>query len=89
VSLSCAQNGCPRILPGATSCHCHACHQTFGTLTLFDAHQDWSAGWAALSCRSPQDLGLVQDHNGTWQTPQGLQRRQQDRLRLVQRGRSK
>ena len=85
---SCAGAGCPRLLPQSTACHCHVCHQTFGTLTLFDAHQDWAEGWASLSCRrGGQDLGLVLDHNGTWQTPQGLQRRQQDRLRLVSRGR--
>jgi hypothetical protein len=87
--MTCAEAGCPTILPFATACHCHVCHQTFGTLSLFDAHQDWAEGWAALSCRRAQDLGLVQDHNGTWQTPQGLQRRQQDRLRLVSRGRGK
>lgn len=84
---SCSQVGCPPLPSRATACHCHGCHQTFGTLTLFDAHQDWAEGWAALTCRSPGELGLVLDHHGTWQTPQGLHRRQQDRLRLVQRGR--
>jgi len=84
---SCTEAGCPRLPAAATACHCHVCHQTFGTLTLFDSHQVWEAGWAALSCRRPLSLGLVLDHNGTWQTPQGLQRRQQDRLRLVARGR--
>jgi hypothetical protein len=84
---SCDEAGCARMPYASTACHCHTCHQTFGTLSLFDAHQDWAAGWASLSCRPPVALGLVQDHNGTWQTPQGLQRRQQDRLRLVARGR--
>jgi hypothetical protein len=86
---SCADEGCPRVPTAATSCHCHNCHQTFGALSLFDAHQDWAEGWVSLTCRAAPDLGFVQDHNGTWQTPQGLQRRQQDRLRLVSRGRSR
>jgi hypothetical protein len=85
---SCAQEGCPPIAPFATICHCHTCHQSFGTLTLFDAHQDWAAGWASLSCRSPQDLSLVRDHNGTWQTPEGLRARSQRAVRLNQRWRS-
>ena len=86
---TCAQAGCPPIPAKATTCHCGACHRTFGTLTLFDAHQEWSEGWADLTCMDPEGLGMVQDHRGTWQTPQGLQRRQQDRLRLVTRGRGR
>jgi hypothetical protein len=83
--MTCAEAGCPTIPPFATSCHCHGCHQTFGTLTLFDAHQNWAAGWASLSCRSPQDLGLVADHNGTWHTPEGLRARTQRGIRLNER----
>jgi hypothetical protein len=86
---TCAEAGCPTVQPFATACHCHACHVTFGTLTLFDAHQDWTAGWASLSCRSPLTLGLVADHNGTWQTPEGLRARTQAGVRLNERWRSR
>jgi hypothetical protein len=86
--MNCVLAECPPILPGSTACHCAACHQTYGTLTLFDAHQDRSAGWGTTACRLAVDLGLVQDHKGTWQTPEGLIFRARKRESLAERRRA-
>jgi hypothetical protein len=87
--VNCAQAGCPPIPPyPAVVFHCAACHQTFGTEEMFIVHQDWSEQWDLLTCRPAQGLGLVADHHGTWQTPEGLQRRQQDAERLAERRRA-
>jgi hypothetical protein len=52
---------------------CGSCRETFGNLTLFDAHQAWDrSGEWVLTCLLPGDLGLVRDSRGIWQTPEGL-----------------
>ena len=91
--MNCAQAGCSPIPPdvGAVHgpCHCAACHQTFGSLEMFDAHQDWADGWdAPVVCTSAEGLGLVRDHKGTWQTPEGLRARQAWAERLAERRRA-
>lgn len=60
--------------------HCGACHVTFGTLGLFDAHRVGHVD--NRQCLSPyNDLpadagpGLVPDAYGVWQTPEGLEAR--------------
>lgn len=69
---------------------CGKCHETFGTLGLFDRHQDckyWREGalkWlASVSCIRPEALGMVRDAKGWWQTPQGLISRSQRATRLA------
>lgn len=37
MSAACTARRCPEAR--GSECHCAACHLTFGTLTLFDAHQ--------------------------------------------------
>lgn len=64
---SCAAHGCPPIPPRSTVNHCTGCHQTFGALSAFDSHQDWTAG--KLTCAAPESLGLHRDHQGTWRYP--------------------
>lgn len=54
-------------------CHCPRCHQTFGSLALFDRHQhvDYMRN-PAVSCRYPEDLGLLLDMWVVWRTPEDL-----------------
>jgi hypothetical protein len=57
---------------GAT-CHCAACHRTFGSLVLFDRHQDINYGRdPVVFCKSPYDLGLIRDASGVWRTPEAV-----------------
>jgi hypothetical protein len=52
-------------------CHCARCHQTFGTLEVFDLHQDVSYKRSPMVvCNAPEGLGLVRDTWGTWRTPE-------------------
>lgn len=54
---------------------CAKCREDFGSLTLFDQHQNVGYGRKAspvVMCHAPQALGLVQDQGGTWYTPEGL-----------------
>jgi hypothetical protein len=43
-------------------CHCGRCHQTFGTLALFDAHQDRDYSQPPtrppIICRDPATMGV-------------------------------
>lgn len=56
---------------------CAPCANEFGTLTLFDQHQekDYSRR-PVVACKDPASIGLVQDHRGVWQTPEGLASRE-------------
>jgi hypothetical protein len=60
--------------PAGRACHCAACHHTFGSLRLFDAHHDvdYQRPGNAIRCRSPWTLGLARDPWGTWRTPEGV-----------------
>ena len=54
-------------------CHCVRCHQTFGTLALFDRHHDVDYRRdPAVLCNAPEALGLVRGPNETWWTPEAL-----------------
>lgn len=65
-------------------CHCSLCHQTFSGLTLFDDHQDVNYHRRPpVVCKPPQALGLVQDAEGTWCTPEGLKDRERLRGQLA------
>jgi hypothetical protein len=62
---------------------CSPCGETFGTLTLFDGHQDVDRKRRpVVRCADPRDLGLVQDGHGVWQTPEGLAARERATERL-------
>lgn len=79
--MNCVQAGCRE--PRPAECHCARCHETFGTLTMFDAHQDVDHDTRpAVSCREPGTLGAVTDARGTWQTPAGLISRARNAERL-------
>jgi hypothetical protein len=54
-------SGCSAIWTGARAAHCSACHQTFATVGLFDAHR--SIAGDCGSCRDPATL--------TYRTAQG------------------
>ena len=59
--------GCDARWTGTRPCHCQACHQTFGGLTAFDAHQ------TRRGCAAPEALGLEQRagiwrYSGSWWT---------------------
>jgi hypothetical protein len=71
--ISCMDNGCP--FPSGSEFHCTNCHLTFGTLTLFDAHQDVDYERSPVVICNPPAPDLVQNERGTWQTPEGLERR--------------
>lgn len=71
--MNCATKGCPPLREGSRVCHCAACHETFGTLTLFDAHHDVDYNRdPAVLCREPGVLGMVQAENLIWWTPEAL-----------------
>ena len=71
--MNCHDFGCPPLREGGKACHCGACHRTFASLALFDAHQETDyKGGSGVSCKSPEALGLVQAPNGTWWTPDTL-----------------
>ena len=62
---------------------CAACGHTIGALAMFDAHQDVDYTQPrAVTCRPPSALGLVQDVNGVWQTPEGLANHERAATRL-------
>lgn len=49
----------------------------FGTLGLFDAHQDTDYGRKpVIVCHDPAVPNAIRDSNGVWQTPEGLAQRQ-------------
>ena len=57
-----------------SACECGACGRSFGSVAMFDAHQQWDRrGEWTLTCVLPP--GLVRDAHGTWQTPEGLANR--------------
>lgn len=61
---------------------CASCGHQFAALAQFDAHQDIDYDRdPVLICHWPTDLGLVQDDRGVWQTPEGLVRREANRVR--------
>jgi hypothetical protein len=69
-------------------CHCGLCHETFSSLTLFDAHQDVDySRRPAVVCRAPAGLGLVRDYRSTWATPQAAISRQRRALAMAERNR--
>ena len=71
--MNCHQRGCPALPPGSAACHCAGCHETFGTLTLFDRHHDADYGRSpAILCRAPEGAGMVRAENLTWWTPEAL-----------------
>lgn len=76
----------PRLDLKPSEHQCARCGETFGSLTLFDAHQtaDYSSP-QPVSCATPQALGLVPDGRGTWQTPRGLIARQRAAGMLARR----
>jgi hypothetical protein len=49
--------GCPSVWTGLAVAHCAACHQTFGGVSLFDAHRSQSGERG--SCEDPDLIGLV------------------------------
>lgn len=73
-------------LPAGTSksaCGCSGCGRVFSSLTLFDRHQDWDYDApAALSCKTPESLGLVLGPNSTWWTPEGLKNSKERTARM-------
>lgn len=56
-----------------SDCECSPCGKVFGSLKLFDAHQNRQYNPWQLSCTEPEALGLVQTSKGTWVTPERLQ----------------
>jgi hypothetical protein len=63
---------------------CGRCEESFGTLTLFDKHQDVDYDrLQPVSCIRPETLGMVRDALGTWQTPEGLISRSHRATRLA------
>ena len=49
--------------------HCSACCNTFGSLSLFDHHQDVNYGPPArLVCRNPLRMRGLVLHSGVWRT---------------------
>jgi hypothetical protein len=86
--MNCANRGCQE--PTGAQCHCAACHQTFGTLGLFEAHQgDGRAGPPWVPCSTPEALGLLLDGKGIWQTEEGLISRARASVRLREARRRK
>jgi hypothetical protein len=71
--------------PLARGAHgCGRCGIVFGTMASFGAHQDTDYDrLPAVTCQEPAAMGLVADHNGTWQTPEGLASREQKRQMLA------
>jgi hypothetical protein len=68
--------------PGRSQSGCSRCRQVFGTLASFTGHLVHDAGSAVvLACAPPRVLGLVPDQHGTWQTPEGLAKREADAVR--------
>lgn len=96
MSAACAALGCANLT--GTDCHCARCHQTFGGMGLFDAHQDVDHDREPpVICRDPSGirvditgrvvrsgtLSLVQDERGVWQSPAGMSRRQRTTAQLA------
>lgn len=55
-------SGCDTTWTGTSRCHCSGCHQTFSSITSFDAHR------RRFQCLDPATIGLVQT-NGLWHSP--------------------
>jgi hypothetical protein len=72
---TCTEAGCPPLTAAPVVYHCSGCHVTFGSLDLFDRHQHWAGRPLELTCDDPAELGLEQDHHGTWHTPAEAARR--------------
>lgn len=62
-----ASHPCGAKWGGHRASHCGKCHETFSSLTAFDQHR------RGLTCRAPDDSGLVPEDNkhGTtvWRLP--------------------
>jgi hypothetical protein len=75
---------CCALPPGSVNCHCGRCHVTFATLESFDDHLVRPRRSPEITgCRTPASLGLIEDDRGTWRTPEGLDRRNADKARLL------
>jgi hypothetical protein len=62
---------------------CGRCARTFGSLALFDRHQQVSyKSVSPVSCMEPEALGMVLDTRSVWQTPEGLRVRTQRAARM-------
>lgn len=60
-------SGCDTRWTGLATCHCANCHNTFGSITSFDAHR---RGYGDRgSCKSPAHMGLVLDEKGIYRYP--------------------
>jgi hypothetical protein len=70
--MNCAEAGCKEMR--GTTCHCAGCHNTFGSLKLFDGHQSVTYGKTVgrVVCKDPAKQGFVLDAWGTWRTPENL-----------------
>ena len=70
---------------------CAGCGEVFaGGLSLFDQHQAISYDKRpAVTCSSPQELGLVLDYRGVWRTQAGYTRAEllADRMRALHQAR--
>jgi len=63
--------GCVRVR--GSQCHCARCHQTFPSLTAFDAHQNVNyRRKEPVICRDPEAMGMVLDSRHVWRTPGGI-----------------
>jgi hypothetical protein len=60
-----------RIIHG-TANGCSACRRQLGSLKAFDAHQVHRDGVFTGQCIDPAELGLIQDSNGVWVSPERL-----------------
>lgn len=57
-------SGCYSTWTGNRACHCSHCHQTFGGLSLFDAHR------GPKGCKTPQEAGATRLVDGVWRGPE-------------------
>jgi hypothetical protein len=78
---------CCELPYGSRLCHCARCHQTFGSLGLFDSHQsvDYSRRFPVLCAQNDGllALGLVRDNRGVWLTPEALVKRAKSAAQLT------
>lgn len=71
--------------PGSRASHCGACHETFGTVHLFDSHRVGNTDTRRCLVPGYDELSyLVEDDHGVWQTPEGLEYRTHLAARLAE-----
>ena len=76
---------CSAVAPAAAYSECGRCQVLFGSLASFEDHLVRDPGSPVIrGCTPPRVLGLVQDGSGTWQTPEGLARRERTRAMTAQ-----